>query len=45
MKTGLKTVIACSLIAFAAGCAQPEPEPAPVVVQPEPVYDKYGNPV
>jgi hypothetical protein len=26
-----------------SACAQPEP--APVVVEPEPVLDKYGNPV
>ncbi|SLN13497.1 hypothetical protein PEL8287_00528 [Roseovarius litorisediminis] len=27
-----------------SACAQQE-EPAPMVVEPEPVYDKYGNPV
>ncbi|WP_299843827.1 hypothetical protein [uncultured Roseovarius sp.] len=30
--------------AFLTACAQQE-EPEPVMVEPEPVYDKYGNPV
>lgn len=37
----IMTVIA--LGAFLSACAQQE-EPAPMV-EPEPVYDKYGNPV
>ena len=37
----IMTVIA--LGAFLTACAQQE-EPAPIV-EPEPVYDKYGNPV
>ena len=28
-------------VSFLAACAQPEPEP----IMPDPVYDKYGNPV
>lgn len=28
-------------LGLAAGCSQPEPEP--VIITPEPVYDKYGN--
>ena len=35
------TVLPASLLLALAACAQPAPEPAPVM--PEPVYDKYGN--
>jgi nitrous oxide reductase accessory protein NosL len=35
-------VVAVSL--FLTACAQQE-EPAPAPIAPEPVYDKYGNPV
>ncbi|EAP76374.1 MULTISPECIES: hypothetical protein [Roseovarius] len=38
----IPAVIALSL--FAAACSQ-QSEPEPVYVEPEPVYDKYGNPV
>ena len=37
----ITSVIAVSL--FLTACAQPEPEVEPIA--PEPVYDKYGNPV
>ena len=30
--------------AFLTACGQQQEEPAPMV-EPEPVYDKYGNPV
>ncbi len=42
----MKLITLASLLAtvtFLAACAQPEPEPAPIM--PEPTYDKYGNPV
>lgn len=30
---------------FVSACAQQQTEPAPIVVEPEPVFDKYGNQV
>jgi hypothetical protein len=41
MSTTVKTILALSLVAFIAACAQQEePAPAPVV-EPEPVMGKY----
>jgi hypothetical protein len=41
MSTTVKTLLALSLVAFVAACAQQEePAPAPVVT-PEPVSQKY----
>lgn len=35
-----KAALVLATAAFLTACAQPEPE---VMVEPEPVYDKYGN--
>ncbi len=41
----LKMSAALLLSLFVAACAQQQDEPAPVMIDPEPVYDKYGNPM
>ena len=40
----LKMSAALLLSLFVAACAQ-QSEPEPVMIEPEPVYDKYGNPM
>ncbi len=37
----IKAALILSTAAFLVACAQPEPEP--MMVAPEPTYDKYGN--
>ena len=39
----IKAALILATAGFLVACAQPEPEPAPIM--PEPTYDKYGNAV
>jgi nitrous oxide reductase accessory protein NosL len=43
MSKTVKTILALSLVAFVAACAQQQepPPPAPISVTPEPVYNKF----